>query len=117
MPLIRRYSRRLGASGLVSMSALSLAAPVFLRGGAALASEPATVGALNALKLPASSGRTPRQRPPCVLRCGGTANGEGDFTMIVGDAPLTFDNLVFTEVYVRAVGAWKLVAVHFSRGQ
>ena len=37
--------------------------------------------------------------------------------MIVGDAPLTFDNLVFTEVHVRAVGAWKLVAVHFSRGQ
>jgi hypothetical protein len=37
--------------------------------------------------------------------------------MIVGDAPLTFDNLVFTEVYVRTVGAWKLVAVHFSRGQ
>jgi hypothetical protein len=24
----------------------------------------------------------------------------------VGDAPLTFDNLVFTEVYVRAAGAW-----------
>ena len=37
--------------------------------------------------------------------------------MIVGDAPLTFDNLVFTEVYVRAAGVWKLVALHFSRGQ
>ena len=36
---------------------------------------------------------------------------------IVGDAPLTLDDLVFTEVYVRAAGAWKLVAVHFSRGQ
>ena len=36
---------------------------------------------------------------------------------IVGDAPLTLDYLVFTEVYVRAAGAWTLVAVHFSRGQ
>jgi hypothetical protein len=35
----------------------------------------------------------------------------------VGDAPLTFDNLVFTEIYVQAAGAWKLVVVHFSRGQ
>ena len=35
----------------------------------------------------------------------------------VGDAPLTFDNLVITEVYVQAAGAWKLVVVHFSRGQ
>ena len=32
----------------------------------------------------------------------------------VGDAPLTFDNLVFTEIYVQAAGAWKLVVVHFQ---
>jgi hypothetical protein len=63
MPLIRRYSRRLGASGLVSMSALSLAAPVFLRGGAALASEPATVGALNA---PQTPGLVREERPDNV---------------------------------------------------
>jgi hypothetical protein len=63
MPLIRRYSRRLGASGLVSMSALSLAVPVFLRGGAALASEPATVGALNA---PSNSRPRPEGRPDNV---------------------------------------------------
>ena len=34
-----------------------------------------------------------------------------------GDAPLTFDNLLLTEIYLRAAGAWKLVVVHFSRGQ
>jgi hypothetical protein len=72
---------------------------------------------LNPPNLPVSSGRTPENVYLCVLRCGGTANGEGDFTKIVGDPPLTLDDLVFTEVYVRTAGAWKLIAVHFSRGQ
>jgi aryl-alcohol dehydrogenase-like predicted oxidoreductase len=30
---------------------------------------------------------------------------------------LAFDNLVFTDVYVRAAGVRNRVAVHFSRGQ